>query len=168
MLDVPVQQLQIDLPEIQAVDVRAVIEAKAKAAYAKAKQPVIVEDTGLSFEAWNGLPGALITWFLQSVGVVGICTMLNGFKSRKATAETCIGYYDGVEFSLFCGRTDGSIADVPRGTGGFGWDSLFVPDGYAETFAELATEQKTAFSMRTEAAQQLKQFLHNQSGRAIE
>lgn len=163
VLAVPIEQVQIDLPEVQAIDVQTVVEAKAKAAYDAIKQPVIVEDTGLGFHAWNGLPGALITWFLQSVDVTGICAMLHGFATRKATAETWIGLYDGAEFVSFCGKTDGTITEMPRGTGGFGWDSIFVPDGYSQTFAELAAEQKLTFSMRTEAARQLKDFLENQS-----
>lgn len=162
ILEVPVQQRQIDLPEIQAVDVGDVIEAKAKYAFETVKQPVIVEDTGLSFHAWNGLPGALVTWFLQSVGVDGLCTMLHGFKNREAHAETCIGYYDGVTMHVFRGTVDGTIVTTPRGTGGFGWDPIFVPNGSTQTYAELAAEQKLTVSMRTQAALKFKEYLATQ------
>lgn len=161
VLEHPLKQVEIELPEIQAVDVHDVIEAKAKAAFAEVGQTVLVEDTSLSILAWNGLPGALIAWFLKSVDVHGICAMLNGFECRRATAETCIGYYDGETFAAFCGKIEGVIADAPRGTHGFGWDPIFIPDGSTKTFAELAAEGKILVSMRTDAALQLKAYLQN-------
>lgn len=56
-----------DLEEIQTIDVEELIRHKARGAYEIAGESVMVEDTGLGFVAWNGLPGALIKWFLQSV-----------------------------------------------------------------------------------------------------
>jgi len=56
---------------------------------------VIVEDTGLYFEAWNSLPGALIKWFLMSVNREGILQMMTTFENRQAKAMCCIGYFDG-------------------------------------------------------------------------
>lgn len=77
----PVQHIKLDLPEIQAIDVKEVIEQKARVAYHLVGKPVLVEDTSLSLQAWNGLPGALIRWFLETVGNEGICRMLEGTNS---------------------------------------------------------------------------------------
>lgn len=75
-----VQQIDLDLPEIQAIDVQEVIERKARAAYHLIGMPVLVEDTSLSLSAWNGLPGALIRWFLETVGNKGVCQMLASYE----------------------------------------------------------------------------------------
>jgi XTP/dITP diphosphohydrolase len=160
MLGRPVQHINIDLPEIQALDVRQVIEHKAREAYLRVGKPVLVEDTSLAVHAWNGLPGALIRWFLETVGNEGICKMLAGYEQVEATAETCLGYFDGEAFVCFSGLVEGWIARQPRGQNGFGWDPIFIPRGWDKTFAEMMPEEKHALvSMRTEAVLKLKAFL---------
>lgn len=161
LLDRPVQRVKLDLPEIQAVDVREVIEAKAREAYRLVGKPVFVEDTGLAFVAWNGLPGALVRWFLERVGNAGICQMLEGYEQRTASAETCIGYFDGAHCFVFSGVVTGQIVHTPRGSGGFGWDPIFMPEGWGKTFAEMAGE-KNVVSMRKLAVLKLKAFLEEQ------
>lgn len=158
LLDRPVQPIKVELAEIQAVEVKAVIEAKVREAYQLVGKPVFVEDTGLAFAAWNGLPGALIRWFLDRVGNEGLCQMLQSYEQTAATAETCIGYFDGNECHIFRGVVTGQIVRTPRGSGGFGWDPIFVPDGWEKTFAEM-TEEKSLISMRKLAVAQLKAFL---------
>jgi non-canonical purine NTP pyrophosphatase (RdgB/HAM1 family) len=129
VLEHPLIQAKIDLPEVQAVDVRDVIEEKTKAAYEIVGQPVLVEDTSRCFKAWNGLPGALIKWFLRTVDNDGLCKMLFAFEDKSAIAETCIGYYDGVEFVVFSAKVEGTIVASPRDNKGFGWDPIFQPMG---------------------------------------
>jgi non-canonical purine NTP pyrophosphatase (RdgB/HAM1 family) len=160
LLGRPVQHLKLDLAEIQAIDVKEVIEHKAREAYRLAGRPVLVEDTSLSFHAWNGLPGALIRWFVETVGNEGICQMLVSYEQLDATAETCLGYFDGQAFVAFSGVIDGQIARSPRGAGGFGWDPIFVPTGWSKTLAEMTPEDTASFvSMRTAAVLKLKAFL---------
>lgn len=159
VLQRPVQQIKIDLPELQALDVKDVIEQKAREAYRQVGKPVLVEDTSLSITSWNGLPGALIRWFLKSVGTTGICRMLQGFDNLEATAEVCIGYFDGVQFVSFSGIIHGTVPRAPRGTMGFGWDPIFAPVDSDKTFAEMTYEDKESVSMRKQAALKLKQFL---------
>ncbi len=159
LLHQPVEQVQIDLVEVQAVHVEEVIEQKSREAYAKLGRPVLVEDTGLAIHAWNGLPGALVRWFLKTVGPAGICQMLDPFPDRAATAKTCLGLFDGTQARIFTGQIDGVIASFPRGEGGFGWDSIFIPAGSQKTFAEMSAEEKGAISMRRKAVDQLKTYL---------
>ena len=59
---------RLDLPEIQTIDVEEVVTHKVKHAYQELGTPVMIEDTGLYFDAWNGLPGALIKWFVTTIG----------------------------------------------------------------------------------------------------
>ncbi len=164
ILGCPVEQVKLDLPEIQAVDVAEVIGHKARAAYALAGMPVLVEDTGLYFHAWNGLPGALIRWFMDSVGNEGLCRMLDAFPDRGATARTCLGYFDGQSEHIFSGEISGSIALHPRGKTGFGWDAIFIPSGWQMTFGEGDAAGKHAISMRKKAVEALREHLNLKLG----
>ena len=113
LLPIPVRQVTLDLPEVQALDARAVIEAKARDAYRQLGKPVLVEDTALHVEAWGGLPGALITWFLQTVGNEGICRMMRDWENRAAVAVSAVGFYDGTAFHSFAGEVAGRIEYGP-------------------------------------------------------
>ncbi|HEV2529838.1 MAG TPA: non-canonical purine NTP pyrophosphatase [Thermomicrobiales bacterium] len=155
----PVERLDIDLPEIQALNVADVVEHKARAAFAVAGRPVMVEDTGLSLAALNGLPGALIRWFVGGVGPAGICALIPPGADRSATARTAIGWCDGGDVRVFTGEIAGTILHAPRGTGGFGWDPAFLPDGASGTFAELELGEKNRFSMRRIALDQFRAAL---------
>jgi non-canonical purine NTP pyrophosphatase (RdgB/HAM1 family) len=159
ILGVPVTQVEIHLPEIQAVDVAEVIHHKARYAYTSLGRPVLVEDTGLHFHAWNGLPGALIRWFMDTVGNEGLCRMLDAFPDRSATARTCLGYFDGENDFVFRGEISGSISLHPRGERGFGWDAIFIPAGWDKTFGEGNAAEKDAISMRRRAVEELRQHL---------
>ncbi len=133
--DVAIEKLELD--EIQSVDVRKVSEHKARQAYAILKKPVLVEDVGLAFSALNGLPGALIKWFVDDAGLENTARMLDGFEDRSATAICVWTYYDGAELRVIEGFQKGTIASGPRGTRGFGWDRMFIPDGLQVTRSEL-------------------------------
>lgn len=144
-----IRRVDVDIPEIQALHVKDVVEDKARKAYEIVKKPVIVEDTGLYIKAWNDFPGALVRWMLKAVGVEGMCSMLG--DERSAYAETCVCLYDDKGSHIFSGRIDGMIANKPRGDAGFGWDPVFQPKGYRKTFAEMSAEEKNSISMRREA-----------------
>lgn len=150
-----IKQRELDLPEIQTVEVEDVVEKKAQAAYELVGGvPVIVEDTGLYIECWKGLPGALIRWFVETVEPKGICQMLNKFPNRLATAKSVIAKYDG-SLQIYTGETKGKISLAPRGENGFGWDTIFIPEGETRTFAEMSPEEKDRFSMRKIAFEKL-------------
>lgn len=141
ILGVELRSIALDLPELQDLDVAQVAVVKAAAAREALDapdSPILVEDSGLIVEAWNGLPGALTKWFLASVGNEGILRMLSGEEDRSARAvcAVAIAFADG-SVRVFLGEVRGSIALEPRGSGGFGWDPIFVPEGYSETYADL-------------------------------
>lgn len=152
----PLQQATLPLDEIQAIALEPVIAHKARQAYGLLGSPVLVEDTGLSFAAWNGLPGALIKWFLSALGPEGICKLLRDETNRAATATTLFAYYDGTIYRVFSGVVSGRVPQVPRGSSGFGWDAIFQPLGSMRTFAEMTPEEKDHFSMRRLALEQLR------------
>lgn len=141
----------LSLEEIQAIELEPVVRHKASHAFALLGAPVLVEDTGLAFAAWNGLPGALVKWFLTSLGPEGICRLLRQEKNRNATATTIFAYCDGATVQVFPGIVHGLIPNEPRGSAGFGWDGIFQPTGSILTFAEMTPEEKDRFSMRRSA-----------------
>ncbi len=156
ILGVKLEHCHIDLPEIQAIQVEDVVTYKAKTAYKELQKPVMIEDTGLFITAWNGLPGALIKWFVTSVGVEGICQMLQNFPERSAWAKTIIATYDGqAEPCMFIGTVKGHIASTPQGEGGFGWDSVFIAQGATKTFGEMPPHEKDFYSMRRQALENM-------------
>lgn len=152
----------LDIPEIQALDVEEVAKAKALSAFHLTGQPVIVDDTGMSIEALSGLPGALVAWFLDTLRPEGILKMLNGEKNRKASVSTCIAYADQNGAAVFTGTIHGEIADSLRGENGFGYDPIFIPDGYDKTYAEMTSDEKNEISMRKIALLKFKEFMAKQ------
>lgn len=133
---------KIDLDEIQSADPKVVIEHKVRQAYELIKKPVLVEDTSLSFNALDSLPGPFVKYFVDAKnGLENMCRMLDGFDDRSAYGSVIYGYFDGKELRFFEGRLDGTIAQHPRGDGGYGWDKIFIPEGYSGlTRAELSPE----------------------------
>jgi len=148
ILGYKLSQLEIEILEPQEVDVEVVIKAKAKDAYKIAGEPVLVEDTSLELRSWGRLPGALVKWFLKEVGNDGIIRMADASENRNAVAKSSVGYFDGLNTHIFTGEIKGKISKTLRGDNGFGWDSIFIPEGREKTFAEMSPDEKNAVSMR--------------------
>jgi non-canonical purine NTP pyrophosphatase (RdgB/HAM1 family) len=157
---VAVARVALDLPEIQSLDPAQVAGYKARLAFEHfGAGAVLVEDTGLAILAWNGYPGALIKWVLGAMGEPGLCRQLDAWDDRRAQATVALCLYDGHALHTFSGQTTGAITREPRGTHGFGWDSIFQPDGYTLTYGEMPREDKMRISMRARALEALRDFL---------
>jgi len=153
------QRVDLDLTEIQGLDPADIAEWKAREAFSKLGRPVIVEDSGLAIHAWGTFPGALVRWLEKSAGLEAMARMLDGFPDRSATAICAVAYFDGQRIVQGQGRVAGNIAGSPRGDGGFGWDSLFIPAGADRTFAELTGAEKDRLSHRRRAWEALSRAL---------
>jgi XTP/dITP diphosphohydrolase len=139
-----VEAVPLELPELQSLDFAEVARAKALAAAAALGRAVLVEDSGLEVKAWGGFPGPMTKWITRGpLGQAGFARMLDTFPDRSATAVSAL--------AIAVGRRDGALAASPRGTGGFGWDVLFIPDGATRTWAEMTAEEKNADSHRARA-----------------
>lgn len=150
---------KIDLPEYQG-DADEICRAKCRAASELVKGPVIIEDTCLCYNAMKGLPGPYIKWFLDKLEPEGLHKMLDGWDDKSAEAVCTFAYSSGnpdEPIILFEGRTSGTIVS-PKGPRNFGWDPIFLPDGYTKTFAELPTDVKNQISHRHKALEKLKQY----------
>lgn len=156
LLGMPLKHCKLDLAEIQSTSTEEVVEHKVREAYKQLGAPVLVEDVYLGFTALNGLPGPFVKFFVeQPDGLDKLCRMLDAFDDRSATGGCVFGYYDGSRLELLAGSLTGTIADRPRGNGGFGWDQIFCPDGYGgKTRAELseADDFKTYATIKPLAA----------------
>jgi len=156
---------QIDLPEIQELDLQKIVKNKLEAAVALCDGPVLVDDTALycdcfrSHDGLDGLPGPMIKWFLQTVTNEGLAEIVSRLGSNRARACTMFGYFDEKRsIHFFEGSVFGTIV-IPQGTTGFGWDHIFIPDGYTQTFAAMGVNEKNKISPRALAVGHLKEFL---------
>jgi inosine triphosphate pyrophosphatase len=156
------RQLKLPLDEIQSLDPQTVIAHKLEQAAKLHDGAFIVEDTSLSFNCLRGLPGPFITWFETSIGLDGLAQLVERYDDHTATATTTIGYRDtdGGNF-YFNGSISGTI--TPPAGQGFGWDPIFVPDGYDAPFGVLGKEVKNKISMRALATQKLSGYLKSVS-----
>jgi inosine triphosphate pyrophosphatase len=159
LLAEPLGRVTLDLEEIQTSVLGDITRHKLQEAFLQVKGPVIVEDTSLYFEAWNELPGPLVKWFLRSLGPDGLVKALEPFDNFRARAVCCMGYTeDGQALHLFLGEVPGLIVS-PRGSREFGWDPIFQPEGFSQTFGEMSADDKHSVSMRARAARKLRKFL---------
>jgi non-canonical purine NTP pyrophosphatase (RdgB/HAM1 family) len=151
ILGTPVDSVDLDLPEIQSLDLRAVLEAKADEAWRRVGRPLVVEEAGLELAALNGFPGPLVKWMLDAAGPEGLARTALALGDPRATARCLLLYTDGGRRVIGEGVTTGRVVLPPRGDHGFGWDPVFQPDGEERTFGELDGPEKDAVSHRGRA-----------------
>ena len=155
----PVDHVKLDLHEIQSLNLREVVDDKARRAYTIVGSPVLVEDVSLIFNGLKKLPGPLIKWFLETLGNDGLCRLLDSLDDRSAFAEVEFAICDEKGVHTFGGSMEGTIAENPRGEMGFGWDPIFIPEGHSKTWAEMTDDEKHATSMRKIALEKVSSFL---------
>ncbi len=137
---------------------------KARFAYERTHLNCFADDTGLEVVSLNGAPGVYSARYAgedgnSSANISKLLNELSHVENRKAQFRCCIALvYEGSEY-LFEGIVKGNIIKERRGTNGFGYDSVFVPNGYAQTFAELSLHVKNSISHRTQAIKKMTEFL---------
>ena len=125
---------------------------------------VFADDTGLEITALNGLPGVHSARFAgenkdSSANIEKVLLMLGNGENREARFRTVIALIHEKKEYLFQGIVNGTITREKKGMGGFGYDSIFVPDGKTCTFAEMELAEKNSISHRARAFEKLKKFL---------
>jgi non-canonical purine NTP pyrophosphatase (RdgB/HAM1 family) len=157
-LGIKLDHKKIDLDEIQSLDLKEIADHKVKQAYNLIKKPVLVEDVSLEFEAFGRLPGTFIKFYVEEIPFETICRSIDGM-TRKATAKSMFGFYDGLKSTFFEGKLEGSIAEHPAGNNGFGWDKIFIPEGYNKTRAELEPKEDKETYRKTKPLKEIKIFI---------
>jgi XTP/dITP diphosphohydrolase len=131
---------------------------------------VFADDTGLEVESLNGLPGVHSARFAgenkdSDANIEKLLFMLGPSQKRNARFRTVIALIiDDREF-LFEGTVDGMIINEKRGSEGFGYDPVFVPEGETRTFAEMPLDEKNHISHRARAFKKLREFLEGYHGK---
>ncbi len=138
--------------EIQSDSIEEIAKFAALQAYSEIKAPLIVDDSALLIEALNGFPGPYSSYVYERLGLRGIIKLMEDIKNRRACFVTALAYIDAHGMEVFEGRVCGEITSRPRGSGGFGYDPIFMPEGSAKTFAEMDIVEKNSYSHRGKAA----------------
>ena len=152
-----------DIPETaDTLEGNALI--KARNIYGKYSLACFADDTGLEVDALGGAPGVYSARYAgenndSEANMQKLLENLTGKSDRRAQFRTVIALIIDGEEKLFDGIVRGVISTERRGEEGFGYDPLFVPDGYETSFAQMPAEQKNAISHRSRAASALNDYL---------
>lgn len=137
---------------------------KAKYINEKFGLDCMADDTGLEVEALGGEPGVFSARYAgeeqnSKNNMEKLLHNLKDINNRNACFRTVIAFIENSEIKYFDGIIKGEIFREPRGIAGFGYDPVFVPDGYSQTFAELGAEEKNRISHRALAVKKLADYL---------
>jgi XTP/dITP diphosphohydrolase len=155
---------QVELPEEQDT-LEGNSQQKAEYVWNNFQVSCFADDTGLEVEALNGEPGVYSARYAgsQRSDTDNIQLLLDNLKdqqNRKARFRTSITLILDGEKHQFEGIVNGSITQGWKGNKGFGYDPVFIPEGYDQTFAEMTSEQKNVISHRGRAIQKLVDYLN--------
>lgn len=122
------------------------------------------DDTGLEVDALDGRPGVYSARYAgedqnAERNMEKLLSELDGKDNRRARFRTVVALIEGGKVSYFEGKIEGQIIEQQQGSAGFGYDPVFVPDGYSQTFAELGSDIKNKISHRALAVQELIMYL---------
>ncbi len=138
---------------------------KAEFFHIRTGKDCFADDTGLEVEALNGLPGVHSARFASDhdfqKNMYKVLQLMQGQINRKARFRTVIALILNDQQYFFEGIVNGTITTEPRGTNGFGYDPIFIPEGDSRTFAQMTLEEKSKYSHRTRAFEKLMNFLMN-------
>jgi XTP/dITP diphosphohydrolase len=155
--------IDIDIPEpFDTIWENAV--TKAKTIFEITGKPCFAEDSGLEVMALNNEPGVLSARYAgepksDQANIEKLLKNMEHITDRKAQFKTVIAYYDINGYHLFEGVCLGSISFQSNGNNGFGYDPIFIPEGYSESFGELSINIKLSISHRTKAFNNFALFL---------
>lgn len=154
---------QTDIPETaDTLEGNALL--KARFIFENYQMDCFADDTGLEVEALNGAPGVYSARYAgdghnSEANMKKLLRDMEGVENRKARFRTVFALIvDGKEH-LFEGIVKGEIIKTRRGTSGFGYDPIFIPEGYTQTFAEMGNDLKNKISHRALATNKLCRFL---------
>lgn len=154
-----------DIPET-ADTLQGNAALKAQYIYENYGLDCFADDTGLEVEALNGAPGIYSARYAGGEGhdseanMKKLLSEMQDKENRRARFRTVICLIEGGKEHFFEGIVNGSIIRERKGGAGFGYDPVFMPDGYSETFAEMGNDEKNKISHRARAVQKLCEYLN--------
>jgi len=158
-LGIDLRHLEVKRVEIQADDLADIAEYSLEAIRDDVR-PIAVEDAGIFIDRYWGFPGPYSSYALRTIRLSGVLKLMAGVEKRGAIFQSVVAFGNGEDTRLFRGVVRGRIANGIRGTGGFGYDPIFIPDeGDGRTFGEMTDEEKNAISHRARAFRSLGAWL---------
>ena len=149
--EMPFETTNLEKFEIRSNDVEEIASAAAEHAFMTLKKPVVLDDTGFFVSALRDFPGAYAAFVLKAIGYEGILKLLEGVENRSARFVTAVGFCDGEHLKTFVGEMHGTISEKPSGNEGFGYDPIFIPEGFTKTYSDLTFDEKISISHRSKA-----------------
>jgi len=143
--------------EIQADELEEIARRGAEKASALLGKPCFVEDAGLFIRSLRGFPGPYSSYVFRTIGNEGLLRLMGGVGDRRAEFRSVVAYCEPSSRTMsFRGKVQGTIALEARGSRGFGFDPIFIPQGAdGRTFAEMTVDEKNRFSHRAKAIEGL-------------
>ena len=162
--------LDMDLPDVEETgetfEENSLLKSRTIAKLVN--MPCLADDSGLCVDALNGAPGVYSARYAPNrdfdKGMEKLLAEMEKSPNKSRNAHfSCVislAWPDG-QYKVFAGQVDGKIAFHKMGAGGFGYDQLFVPEGFTCSFAQMSQEEKNKISHRGRAVEKLKDFLNN-------
>lgn len=162
--------LDMDLPDVEETgktfEENSLLKSRTIAKLVN--KPCLADDSGLCVDALNGAPGVYSARYAPNrdfdKGMEKLLAEMEKSPNKSRNAHfSCVislAWPDG-QYKVFAGQVDGKIAFHKIGAGGFGYDPLFVPEGFTSSFAQMSQEEKNKISHRGRAVEKLKDFLNN-------
>ena len=145
-----VEKIDAKGKEIQSDSIEEIARESVTNAAATIRSQVFVEDTGLYIQSLNSFPGPYAAYVNNTIGLEGILILMKGVNDREAEFRSAVAFSaPGTATTSFTGELKGKIAGFPRGSGGFGYDSIFEPyEGNGRTLGEMSISEKSMISHR--------------------
>lgn len=148
---IKIRQLRRAKVEIQDSSIEKIARQAVESASVDHPELLLVEDSGLFIDALRGFPGPFSSYVYKTIGLKGILGLLEG-RRRSAYFQTSIAVGSAsLQPRTFTGTVRGSISRKIVGSGGFGYDPIFIPEGFRETFGQTSREFKNNHSHRAKA-----------------
>lgn len=162
--DIEIEHRDLEYVEIQADNLEDIVKPGIQQACNLINSPCFIEDAGLFIESLNGFPGPYSSYVYKTIGNEGVLNILKDVEDRRAEFRSAVGYCEpSSDPEIFIGKIRGTISKEIRGSKGFGYDPIFIPErGEGNTFAEISAEMKNYLSHRGEAIEKLvKWYIRN-------
>ncbi len=146
------EHVKSSYPEIQGDTLEETIVPGLQWLMSKYNRPLMIDDSGLFVDALKGFPGVYSSYVFKTLGCDGILRLMEGVGQRSARFECCIGFMAPAgEPYVAKGVARGTIAARKAGSGGFGYDPIFIPEKHERTYAQLKISEKNKISHRGRA-----------------
>jgi XTP/dITP diphosphohydrolase len=153
---------EVQEPDLGSLELIA--KEKARQGYAIAGKPVIVEDTGVYFNAFNEFPGIMAKRVFLGIGLKGLIALLKIKKNKKGYFKTVVCFFDGKKFKLFSGKLNGKflIKERKPKANRLPYEKLFIPTGFKKALVEMNKTEKNKISHRAIATNKFIEWFKKQ------